>query len=61
MRSQNTPYNRYLRLNRRNFRVLQAIVVEEHGRNVILHSGLGYMGQIPRSTERIAGFKNIRW
>ena len=42
MCSENTKYNRYLRPKRRNFRVLQEIVVEEHDDNAILYTELGY-------------------
>ena len=48
-------YSPYLRPNHRNFRVLQEIVVEENDGDVIPDTNLA-MGQIPRSTERIASF-----
>ena len=41
-RFENAQYNRYLRPNRRNFRVLQEIVVKKHDGDVILYTGLGY-------------------
>ena len=42
-RGKNMQYNHcYLQPNRRNVRVVQEIIVEEHDGDVILYTGLGY-------------------
>ena len=49
----NTQYNPYLWPNRC---FLQAIEVDEHDSDVRFYTGLGYVANIPRSTERMASF-----